>query len=51
MNMMVGFARKYNETLVLVTHNPELAQYADRIITLRDGEIISQEKLREVNIK
>lgn len=47
MNMMVGFARKYNETLVLVTHNPELAAYADRIITLRDGEIISDEGIKK----
>lgn len=44
MNMMVGFARKYNETLILVTHNPELASYADRIVTLRDGEIINDER-------
>lgn len=43
MRMMVGFTRKYNETLVLVTHNPELAKYADRIITLLDGEIVSDE--------
>ena len=50
MNMMVTFAKKYNETMVLVTHNPELAKYADRIITLRDGEMISQEILREVKI-
>ena len=26
-------------TLVLVTHDPALATYADRIITLRDGRI------------
>ncbi len=44
MGMMVGFARKYNETLIMVTHNPELANYADRIITLRDGEIIGDER-------
>ena len=43
MRMMVGFTRRYNETLVLVSHNPELAAYADRIITLLDGEIVSDE--------
>ncbi len=47
MNMMVGFARKYNETLVLVTHNPELSAYADRIITLLDGEVIKDEYVSE----
>ena len=40
MNMMVRFARQFGETLILVTHNPELADYTDRIITLKDGEVI-----------
>ncbi len=43
MRMMVGFSRRYNETLVLVSHNPELAAYADRVISLIDGEIVSDE--------
>jgi len=37
-------ARKYNQTIVLVTHDPELAQYADRIVTLVDGRIVSDTK-------
>jgi putative ABC transport system ATP-binding protein len=44
MRMMVGFTRKNNETLILVTHNPELASCADRIITLVDGEITSDKQ-------
>lgn len=40
MDMMVRFARQFRETLILVTHNPELAAYTDRIITLKDGEVI-----------
>jgi putative ABC transport system ATP-binding protein len=28
-------------TVVLITHEPEVAQYADRIITLKDGEVVS----------
>ena len=39
MKMMVRFARKYKETLIIVTHDPEIAEYADRVITLIDGEI------------
>jgi len=27
-------------TMVMVTHNPDLECYADRILYLRDGEII-----------
>ena len=40
MEMMVRFARQFGETLILVTHNPELVAYTDRIITLKDGEVI-----------
>ena len=48
MKMMLGFARKYNETMIIVTHNPELAVYTDRIITLKDGEIISDERNKSI---
>lgn len=41
MKMMVRFARKHHETLIIVTHDPELSDYADRVITLIDGEITS----------
>ncbi len=43
MKMMVRFARKYNQTLILVTHDPEIADYADRIVTLIDGAITKDE--------
>ena len=33
--------RKRNITLVLVTHNPDLAQKAKRIIKMKDGEILN----------
>ncbi len=48
MDMMVGFARRYHETMIIVTHNPDLAAYADRIITLRDGEIINDQTKESV---
>lgn len=40
MEMITEFARKYNMTIILVTHNPLIADLADRIITLKDGVII-----------
>ncbi len=44
MDMIKAFAVKYRQTIVLVTHDPELAKYADRIVTLVDGKIVSDTK-------
>lgn len=33
--------RKYAQTIVMITHNEELAQMADRIVRLEDGLIVS----------
>jgi putative ABC transport system ATP-binding protein len=36
--------REHGRTIVLITHEPDVAAHADRIIMLRDGKIISDEK-------
>ncbi|WP_411678382.1 ABC transporter ATP-binding protein [Caproicibacter sp.] len=43
MELMVAMARKYGETLIIVTHDPEIAKYAERIITIHDGSKVSDE--------
>ena len=48
MNLITGIARKHNQTLIIVTHDLEIADYADQIIRLKDGgveEIIENEKV------
>ena len=37
-----GYSSENTEvvTMVMVTHNPDLECYADRIIYIRDGEVI-----------
>ncbi|MTI65250.1 MAG: ABC transporter ATP-binding protein [Firmicutes bacterium] len=35
--------KKYHQTLVMITHDEEVAKTADRIVTLEDGKIISNE--------
>lgn len=40
MDMICSFARDFNQTIVLVTHDDNMAQYTDRIVTLLDGRII-----------
>jgi putative ABC transport system ATP-binding protein len=42
-DLLVGANRHRGRTLVLVTHDPALAAHADRVITLRDGRIVSDE--------
>ena len=33
-------ADAFHQTLILITHNPELAQLADRVVRLRNGRIV-----------
>jgi ABC-type lipoprotein export system ATPase subunit len=33
-------------TIVIVTHEPDIAAYADRLLVVRDGRILSDEKQR-----
>jgi putative ABC transport system ATP-binding protein len=40
--------RKHGRTIILITHEPDIAEHANRIIRLRDGEIVSDEKNRSV---
>jgi putative ABC transport system ATP-binding protein len=42
-DLLVTLNRSLGSTLVLVTHDPALAAHADRIVTLRDGRIVSDE--------
>ena len=36
--------QKYQQTILMVTHDLELARYASRIITIKDGKIVADEK-------
>lgn len=39
MHLMLRLATDYKQTLVIVTHNTELAVYANKVVYIRDGEI------------
>ena len=34
--------KKYNQTLVMITHNEEIARMADRVIYIKDGKLIQR---------
>jgi ABC-type lipoprotein export system ATPase subunit/ABC-type lipoprotein release transport system permease subunit len=40
MDLLRDLNRERGVTLVIVTHDPEVAAYADRVVHLRDGEVI-----------
>src|SRR5437764_934518 len=46
-DLMVEMNRRRGTTLVLVTHEHELARRADRQISLRDGQVVGDEDLRD----
>jgi putative ABC transport system ATP-binding protein len=48
MRMMIRLCHQNNQTLILVTHDPSLARYADRILTILDGNILSDEENRSI---
>ncbi|MGY0374697.1 ABC transporter ATP-binding protein [Clostridium sp. JNZ J1-5] len=39
-------AKKYNQTLILITHDVNIASSADRVITIMDGKIVSDKYLK-----
>jgi putative ABC transport system ATP-binding protein len=41
LNMFRELNRRFRQTIILVTHNPELVTYTDRLIEMRDGLIVS----------
>lgn len=36
-------SQKYAQTIVMITHNEEIAQLADRIVRIEDGQIVTRE--------
>jgi putative ABC transport system ATP-binding protein len=44
LDMMRQSNRELGQTVLMITHNPAAAAYGDRIIHMRDGEIVTPEK-------
>ena len=44
MQMLTALNREQGVTIIVVTHEPDIGAYADRILTMRDGQIISDQR-------
>ena len=40
LSLLKDINRKYNKTIVIITHNMPIGEMADRVIKMRSGEII-----------
>jgi putative ABC transport system ATP-binding protein len=38
---MRALNREFRQTILMITHNPEAAAVADRVVRMRDGRIVS----------
>ena len=45
MNLLSGLHQEQNVTLIMISHDPNIAHYCQRILNIQDGQIISEEKL------
>jgi putative ABC transport system ATP-binding protein len=41
LSVMQGLNKRLGQTILMITHDPEAAAYADRTITMRDGRVVS----------
>jgi putative ABC transport system ATP-binding protein len=40
LNLLRDLNRRIGQTILMITHNPEAAAFADRVISMRDGQIV-----------
>jgi len=44
MDIITKIAKEFNQTMIIVSHDPEIASYAHKIITIQDGDVLKIEK-------
>ena len=40
LNMLCELNHKFGQTILLITHNPEVSTFTDRIVNMRDGHVL-----------
>ena len=42
LDIMRGLNKKYGQTILMITHNPEAADFADRKVRMKDGRVLEE---------
>jgi putative ABC transport system ATP-binding protein len=50
-SLLRNVSKEYNRTIIMVTHDPRIAAYSDRIIFLKDGVVVDETLLERKNSK
>ena len=50
LSLLMRVSREHSTSVVLVTHDPHAAEMADRVLTLRDGQLAAYERERPARI-
>lgn len=45
LDLLTSSIKRYNQTLVMITHDKDIAKRADRVITLFDGQIVEDKRI------
>lgn len=48
MSLLRDLNQEQGKTFILITHDPTVGQRTDRLLTLRDGELVGEKRLKEV---
>ena len=50
-NLLHGLRRDFGQTVIIVTHNPELAQLSDRVLTMTGGRLVETEATQAATVE
>jgi putative ABC transport system ATP-binding protein len=46
LQLLLNLTQKSGKTLIMATHNPEIAKFADRVLRVVDGQLVSEQSSR-----
>jgi len=47
MEILTDFHKKEGKTIVVVTHDPQIANYSREIVKIKDGEIVENHQIEK----